>query len=199
MGKRTLKPIRILVSLILLILMFIPLLPEASAAPSLTCSYSDFTGISFKGTGFQGYEPVYIYFDAHWGGSFTADSDGAVGPAGGGKFATGAHSMHLQGQVSGQTNTCNFSVGPKITFYTSTRTGSITVNGITYSNGQSGYWDAATYSLSANPPRGATFSSWTLGPYVTMENSTSNPTTIIVTTSLSVSGSLTANFVLSPT
>jgi hypothetical protein len=73
-----------------------------------------------------------------------------------------------------------------ITFYTNPNNiGSITFSGTTYTNGQSGQYQAGQYSVTANAPQGYQFSSWSTTGGVSITGSTAT---------VSSAGSITANF-----
>jgi len=79
-----------------------------------------------------------------------------------------------------------------VTFYTSTGTGSITCGSNTYSSGQT-YYEANvphSYSVTANPPAGYSFSSWSTSGSVSVASGSSQSTTLTI----SGPGSITANF-----
>ena len=59
--------------------------------------------------------------------------------------------------------------------------GSITLNGTTYQNGQSGNYTTGTVTISASPTAGYTFSSWSSMGGISVTSPTSNPTTAMIT------------------
>ncbi len=79
---------------------------------------------------------------------------------------------------------------PTITFQTSPAVGSLTFNGTTYTNGQSGNFTYGSVPISAHPPPGYTFSSWITTGGITLASHITNPTTATITGP----GTLTANF-----
>jgi len=83
---------------------------------------------------------------------------------------------------------------PRVTFQTSPGVGSIIFSGVTYTNGQSGNYTSGEFTATAIVPSGHVFASWTASGGITVGSTTSNPTTVTVTGT----GTLTANFTPSP-
>jgi len=65
-----------------------------------------------------------------------------------------------------------------VTFYTNPLVGSITFEGMTYINGQTGSYADGSYSATANPPTNYAFHHWEYGAGVYVSNVNNNPTTV---------------------
>ena len=77
-----------------------------------------------------------------------------------------------------------------VSFQTSPVGGSLSFNGTTYSNGQSGSFNYATVPISAHPPPGYFVTGWSSTGAIAV----TNPNTNATTATISGSGTLTANF-----